>query len=417
MSSRPVDGAHLRYSVGCGKPASAVCVRPAQKSTNCGRTRTLSIARDAPGTTTAVSESPAMSGGLCARSQPPNGAAYQRVRLDEGEHPHRDRARTSSPVRSSTTCTVFRASCRDYATRNDWYMALAYTVRDRMIDRYIRTLEAITDGGRGVKVVAYLSAEFLTGPHLGNGLINLGSGTRPSRRSPGSDRICALLEQEEEPGLGNGGLGRLAACYMDSLATLDVPAIGYGIRYEFGIFDQAIRDGWQVEITDKWLRFGNPWEIVRSEITFDVKLRRPHRALRRRAGPVSRALDSGPGRQGRRLRHAGAGLPACRRPTCCGSGKQRRPSRSTSRRSTSATTTARSIEKVASETISKVLYPNDEPEAGKKLRLAQQYFFVSCSLQDMIRLHLMRGRSRWRISTRSGPCSSTTRTRPSRSPN
>ena len=83
--------------------------------------------------------------------------------------------------------------------------------------------------------------------------------------------LSSLLEQEEEPGLGNGGLGRLAACYMDSLATLNVPAIGYGIRYEFGIFDQAIRDGWQVELTDKWLRFGNPWEIVRSEITFDVK--------------------------------------------------------------------------------------------------------------------------------------------------
>ena len=81
-----------------------------------------------------------------------------------------------------------------------------------------------------------------------------------------------MLEQEEEPGLGNGGLGRLAACYLDSLATLEVPAIGYGIRYEFGIFDQEIRDGWQVEITDKWLRLGNPWEIARPEIAFDVKL-------------------------------------------------------------------------------------------------------------------------------------------------
>ena len=80
-----------------------------------------------------------------------------------------------------------------------------------------------------------------------------------------------LIEQEEEPGLGNGGLGRLASCYMDSLASLEVPAIGYGIRYEFGIFDQTIKDGWQVEITDKWLRFGNPWEIARPEIAYDVK--------------------------------------------------------------------------------------------------------------------------------------------------
>ena len=179
---------------------------------------------------------------------------------------------------------------------------------------------------------------------------------------------------------------------MDSLATLNVPAIGYGIRYEFGIFDQAIRDGWQVELTDKWLRFGNPWEIVRSEITFDVKFGGRTEASRRRAGALPRPLASRAGGQGHRLRHAGA-------------------------RATGAPTTnllrlwkaeaAESFdfdafnvgdyygavdEKVASETISKVLYPNDEPEAGKQLRLAQQYFFVSCSLQDMIRLHLMRGK-------------------------
>ena len=100
--------------------------------------------------------------------------------------------------------------------------------------------------------------------------------------SVGQD-LADLIEQEEEPGLGNGGLGRLAACYMDSLATLDVPAIGYGIRYEFGIFDQAIRDGWQVELTDKWLRFGNPWEIVRPEMHVRREVRRPHRGIHRRA--------------------------------------------------------------------------------------------------------------------------------------
>jgi starch phosphorylase len=160
-----------------------------------------------------------------------------------------------------------------HATRNDWYMALAYTVRDRMIHRYIGTVESIAKTNTDAKVVAYLSAEFLTGPHLGNGLINLGiwQAVEEALSRVGQD-LSSLLEQEEEPGLGNGGLGRLAACYMDSLATLNVPAVGYGIRYEFGIFDQTIRDGWQVEVTDKWLRFGNAWEIVRSEITFDVKL-------------------------------------------------------------------------------------------------------------------------------------------------
>ena len=158
------------------------------------------------------------------------------------------------------------------ATRNDWYMALAYTVRDRMMHRYISTLDSIAETNTDAKVVAYLSAEFLTGPHLGNSLINLGiwPAVEEALSRLGQD-LLVLLDQEEEPGLGNGGLGRLAACYMDSLATLNVPAVGYGIRYEFGIFDQAIRDGWQVEVADKWLRFGNPWEILRREHTFDVK--------------------------------------------------------------------------------------------------------------------------------------------------
>ena len=165
-----------------------------------------------------------------------------------------------------------QAKAPQHATRNDWYMALAYTVRDRMPDRHIRTVEAIAAPHAATKAVAYLSAEFLTGPHLGNSLIALGiwEAAQQALSRVGQD-LSGILEQEEEPGLGNGGLGRLAACYMDSLATLNVPAIGYGIRYEFGIFDQAIRDGWQVELTDKWLRFGNPWEIVRSEVTFDVQ--------------------------------------------------------------------------------------------------------------------------------------------------
>src|SRR5829696_972204 len=151
-------------------------------------------------------------------------------------------------------------------------MALAHTVRERVLDRYIATLDAIAGGTVSAKVVAYLSAEFLVGPHLGNSLVNLGlqETAEQAVASVGQD-LATLLDHEEEPGLGNGGLGRLAACYMDSLATLNVPAIGYGIRYEFGIFDQLIRDGWQVELTDKWLRFGNPWEIVRAETTFNVQ--------------------------------------------------------------------------------------------------------------------------------------------------
>ena len=157
----------------------------------------------------------------------------------------------------------------ELATRNDWYMAVAYAVRDRMLDHFIRALQQIHRPE--VKVASYLSAEFLMGPHLGNNLLNLGltDQTREAVKELGLE-LNDLLEQEEEPGLGNGGLGRLAACYMDSLASLNVPAIGYGIRYEFGIFDQEIRNGWQIEKTDKWLRLGNPWEICRPEIAYIV---------------------------------------------------------------------------------------------------------------------------------------------------
>ena len=156
------------------------------------------------------------------------------------------------------------------ATYNDYYLALAYVVRDRLLHRWVNTAETYTR--EGSRTVAYLSAEFLMGPHLENNLVNLGitPTTRVAMKELGLD-LEQMLAQEEEPGLGNGGLGRLAACYLDSLATLEIPALGYGIRYEYGIFHQAIRDGWQVELTDKWLRNGNPWEIARPEWTVEVK--------------------------------------------------------------------------------------------------------------------------------------------------
>jgi len=157
------------------------------------------------------------------------------------------------------------------ATLNDYYMALAYAVRDRMLQRWISTATIYTK--QASRTVAYLSAEFLMGPHLGNNLINLGILDRATECVTELGlNVDELLQQEEEPGLGNGGLGRLAACFIDSLATLEVPSVGYGIRYEFGIFSQEIIDGWQVEKTDKWLRFGNPWELVRPEWAVEVKL-------------------------------------------------------------------------------------------------------------------------------------------------
>ncbi|WP_201094573.1 glycogen/starch/alpha-glucan phosphorylase [Thiocystis minor] len=151
------------------------------------------------------------------------------------------------------------------ATPANDYRALALAIRDRLQQRWIRTSETYVERGR--QLACYLSAEFLLGPHLGNNLLNLGleQAAREALTALGQD-LDAILDCEPEPGLGNGGLGRLAACYLDSLATLQYPAIGYGIRYEFGIFAQEIRDGWQTERTDKWLSGGNPWEIAKPDI-------------------------------------------------------------------------------------------------------------------------------------------------------
>lgn len=272
------------------------------------------------------------------------------------------------------------------ATRNDCYLALAHAVRDRLVDRWMRTGEHYYR--HRVRSVGYLSAEFLLGPHLGNNLVNLGllDEARQAMKGLGYD-FDALLEQEEEPGLGNGGLGRLAACYMDSLATLRIPAIGYGIRYEFGIFDQAIRDGWQVEVTDKWLALGNPWEIPRPEIVFDVNL----------GGRTEwQTDDAGTSRKRwvpeRVVRGVAHDTPILGYRV----GNVNLLRLWKAEAAESFDFAAFNVgdyygaveQKVASETISKVLYPNDEALRGKVLRLEQQHFFVSCSLQDMIRLHL-----------------------------
>ena len=270
------------------------------------------------------------------------------------------------------------------ATRHDYYMALAYTVRDRMMHRWISTAETYTS--HGSRTVCYLSAEFLIGPQLGNNLASLGmlEQVRESLAELGLD-LQDLLECEDEPGLGNGGLGRLAACFLDSMATLEIPSLGYGIRYEFGIFDQEIVDGWQVERTDKWLRFGNPWEIPRPEWAVEVKLGGrtesyadndgrlcvrwiPHRIVN--GVPYDTPILGYRVNTANTLRLWRAEAPESfdfaifNRGDYYGAVNQ----------------------KVVSENLSKVLYPNDEVIQGKELRLEQQYFFVCCSLQDMLRI-------------------------------
>jgi len=306
---------------------------------------------------------------------------------------------TGENTRTGTTAGAIRQAVLDnlhyvqgrtpaLATRNDWYMAVAFTVRDHMLDRFIRSLARLADPT--VKIASYLSAEFLMGPHLGNNLLCLGitEQTREAVKALGQD-LDDLLDQEEEPGLGNGGLGRLAACYLDSLASLNVPAIGYGIRYEFGIFDQEIRDGWQTEKTDKWLRLGNPWEICRPEIAYTVQF----------GGHTEQYHDD----EGRfRVRWVpnrvvkgiayDTPVPAYRDDTVDLLRLWKSEAvESFDFEAFNVGNYYKAVdEKILSETVSKVLYPNDEPEVGKTLRMAQQYFFVSCSLQDMISIQRLR---------------------------
>jgi len=275
------------------------------------------------------------------------------------------------------------------ATRHDDYMALAYTVRDRLLQRWVRTAETYLQCRS--RTVCYLSAEFLMGPQLGNNLVNLGIQEQVAAALGGMGlRLDDLLEEEAEPGLGNGGLGRLAACFLDSLATLEIPSMGYGIRYEFGIFDQAIRDGWQVERTDKWLRLGNPWEIPRPEITFDVPL-----------GGRTEASTDAQGRYrvrwipDRVVRGTAYDTPVVgyrvNTVNLLRLWKAEATESFDFQAFNSGDYYGAVMQKMVSENITKVLYPNDDSPQGKALRLQQQFFFASCALQDMLRLQAQCG--------------------------
>jgi starch phosphorylase len=300
------------------------------------------------------------------------------------------RGMSAEDIKESFLDNLFGAVGRSLsaATLNDTYLALALTVRERVFEVGEQSLEAYRAG----RAVAFLSAEYLPGPHLGNNMLALGmtDQTRAAMTGLGLD-LDEILAQEQEPGLGNGGLGRLASCYMDSLASLGVPAIGYGIRYEFGIFDQVIRDGWQVETTDKWLRYGNPWEVVRPEIAYDVKLGGHTEGWTDEHGRycvrwIPSHLVKGVAYDTPII---GYHVPSCNRMRLW-------RAEAVESFDFAAFNTGDYYgavhDKIFSENITKVLYPNDEVIQGKILRLEQQFFFTSCSLQDMIRMHLAAGR-------------------------
>ena len=273
------------------------------------------------------------------------------------------------------------------ATDRDMYYSLALTARDRLIERWIHTQQCYYQ--HDVKRVYYLSAEYLMGRLLINNLINLGiySETRKAMEELNVD-IEELAENEPDMGLGNGGLGRLAACFMESMATLEIPTYGYGIRYEFGIFNQAIRNLGQVELPEIWLKYGNPWEIPRPENTHTVHFYGKVKQITLPDGTLKTEwVDT----------NDVIGL-AYDTPIDGYGNETVNTLRLWSARASKEFDLGyfedgdylKAVEeKNLSENISKVLYPNDHIYKGRELRLKQQYFFVSCSIQDIVRRYLV----------------------------
>lgn len=271
------------------------------------------------------------------------------------------------------------------ATPRDWWCAISLALRGRMLERACEVRRAHRQ--QNVKRVYYLSLEYLMGRLLENNLVNLNllHDCRDALGDLGQD-FDTILEQGPDMGLGNGGLGRLAACFMDSLATLDLPAVGYGINYEFGLFRQSFVEGQQKEAPDEWRRYGSPWEICRPEYTVEVPV----------YGHVENQFDElGQGRPVWTGTRSFLGVP-WDVPIVGYTGSTVNFMRLWESKASNDFNfdifnrggyVEAVREKAESESISKVLYPNDSTEGGKELRLVQQYFFVTCSLRDIMRRH------------------------------
>ena len=279
------------------------------------------------------------------------------------------------------------------ASPRDWWIATAMAVRDNILDRLIETQAVHND--QNVRRLYYLSLEYLMGRLLESNLYNAGlfESTVDALRELGVE-WSDVREAEEDMGLGNGGLGRLAACFLDSLATLDLPAIGYGINYEFGLFRQEFRQGHQIEHPDSWMIFGTPWEIVHPMYTQEVQL----------YGEVQNMFDDfGNCRpkwvNTKTLLGVPHDIPIAGYGTKTVNLLRLWTSRATEEFDLAAFNSGGYVEavreKAIGETVSKVLYPNDKTENGKELRLVQQYFFVCCSLRDIIRRHFRDEKNSW----------------------
>ncbi|MEK6201896.1 MAG: glycogen/starch/alpha-glucan family phosphorylase, partial [Desulfobulbaceae bacterium] len=292
---------------------------------------------------------------------------------------------TSEDIKKNILHHVLSFQGRDpqRAGESDIYKALAYTLRDIMVEKWIKTQKA--SYAKGKKRVYYLSLEFLVGRSLGNSMINLGiyDAVTQAVEELGFD-MDLLREEEEDAALGNGGLGRLAACFMDSIATLKIPAYGYGILYEYGLFNQQLIDGYQVESPDNWMRYGSPWVFERDMPVFPVHF----------YGRVSSYLDADGHFRAQWLETEEVMALPC---DILVPGYQNdhvinmrlwtaRASRDLDLSFFGRGDYIGAVQhKVSSETISKVLYPPDHNLAGQELRLKQQYFFVAATLQDIMR--------------------------------
>ena len=271
------------------------------------------------------------------------------------------------------------------ATRNDWWMATCMAARDQMLARYIDT--QAQHASKNIRRVYYLSLEYLMGRVLTNNLVNLQlrDVATAALAELGQD-LEAVADEEADMGLGNGGLGRLAACFLDSLATMDIPAVGYGIHYEFGLFRQTFAQGRQVEVADNWLANNNPWLIRRPNYRVSVPLYgRVKHSTDDRGNHCAELVET------RNLLGMPWDIPIAGFAGSCVNFLRLWESKAASEFDFRAFDRGGYVEAVherdSSEIVSKVLYPNDSTESGKELRLVQQIFFVSCSLQDILRRH------------------------------
>ena len=269
------------------------------------------------------------------------------------------------------------------ATMHDNFMALSMAVRDRIVERWIKTQQGYHK--KNVRRVYYLSMEFLIGRLMGNNMYNLGI---EKQATDALDELGldmeAVREQEVDAGLGNGGLGRLAACFLDSMASLGVPAHGYGIRYDYGIFNQKIKDGFQIELPDEWLRSGNPWEFARPENTVNVRF----------YGNTQTDYDQKGKAKHKWINTQDVLAVPYDFPVAGYKNDVVNTLRLWSARGTeefdfdyfkSGDYEHAVYKKILSENISKVLYPSDDISQGKELRLKQEYFFTAASMSDIIR--------------------------------